>query len=90
MTRHGVFHAANTTFELMKARAVEKGWPKVPDASRAHLEYMLQKMAGSLFDDGFDSDKLNRWLGYIQGVGVCSGLITLEEEKEINKTHEND
>jgi hypothetical protein len=45
-----------------------------------HFLSMQERMV-----DDFSEAKLGRWLGYIQGVLVANGCITLEEAKAINQ-----
>jgi len=51
------------------------------DCSKAHLIYMIKEMGKGEMSEG----KVNRWLGYIQGVMVATGNMTLEEVKTHNK-----
>tara|TARA_Y100000310_G_C20704325_1_gene833596 strand:- start:16849 stop:17097 length:249 start_codon:yes stop_codon:yes gene_type:complete len=48
-----------------------------------HLEDMLFQMETGVFSEG----KINRWLGYAQGVLVANEILTLEDAMEINKKH---
>lgn len=48
-----------------------------------HLVSMLERIQENpeLFSEG----KIGRWLGYIQGVLVANGCLTLDEVKRINR-----
>lgn len=48
-----------------------------------HLLWMCQVCKKNVRDDGkgFTIDKYSRWLGYIQGVLICKGLTTVDEER---------
>jgi hypothetical protein len=45
----------------------------------AHMRWMVQQI-----DSGMSQDKAMRWLGYIQGVLVATGEVSLDEMKEAN------
>lgn len=47
----------------------------------SHAKWMLEE----IMKDEMSVGKANRWLGYAQGLLVCSGALTLETMKEINK-----
>jgi len=58
-------------------------WPEcVPDPGTdlAHLTWMLAQMYG-----GMDTDKANRWLGFIQGCLISRGLTTVTEERDFTR-----
>lgn len=49
--------------------------------SSEHLAWMVDQMARLEFDEA----KVNRWLGYIQGVLVTRRTVTLAEMKEASR-----
>lgn len=64
----------------------------VPEAaSMSHLVHMLTRvelsMTENIVANAMSVSKINRWLGYMQGVLVARGLLTLEECKQINREH---
>lgn len=67
---------------LAAARAAghqhREGWP--PGVDFAHLESMVERA-----DPAFSEGKVNRWLGYMQGVLVATGTLTLDQCKAIKK-----
>ena len=72
---------------LNKCRA---DWPPVdePYLSLSHHEDMLARIVAGCIADaptGFSSAKLDRWLGWLQGVPAALGLLTLDECKAINQ-----
>ncbi len=53
-----------------------------PDASEtgaSHLLWMLREIQHDW--NGMSETKRHRWLGYVQGVMVMKGLITVEDER---------
>ena len=58
------------------------------EASFKHLSYMLGK--ATMEPENFSETKLGQWLGYMQGVLVANGCLTLEECKEINERYSDD
>lgn len=53
----------------------------VPDScSGNHLHKMLSKIC----DGEITGEKAHRWLGWVQGVMTCRGMVTLEQCKAIN------
>ncbi|OGD57303.1 hypothetical protein A2V71_00510 [Candidatus Berkelbacteria bacterium RBG_13_40_8] len=57
--------------------------PCFPDICLVHCHGMLDKMLEFLEQGRID--KVNRWLGFIQGVLWRSGLFTLDDLKNMNK-----
>lgn len=62
-------------------------WKSVDAASLDHLKFMTEEI--QKFCDAGRLDKAFKWLGYVQGVLVAFGAITLEEAKGMNKPTEN-
>lgn len=54
-------------------------------ASWEHIRSMSERI-----DDSFSEGKRNRWLGYIQGVLVSYGVLSLDEVKDINRRYSHD
>lgn len=55
-----------------------------PEArSAAHALWMLGEVMAN--DRDWKDDKLNRWLGYAQGLLVLRGALNLEDVKRCNK-----
>lgn len=52
-----------------------------PETSHVSVSY-LKWMAYQVRDGGFDKEKANRWIGFIQGVLVARNLTTVEHERE--------
>lgn len=58
--------------------------PDIPSAS-AHAHWMCLEIPGLLeTDNGFA--KANRWLGFIQGVLWTSGVFTIEDMRDDNRS----
>lgn len=53
--------------------------------SYEHLANMYLRAASAHASGEMSPAKLGRWLGYMQGVLVAKGVLTLDEAKEINK-----
>lgn len=53
------------------------------DVDYTHLVSMYERASTGEFSEG----KLGRWLGYMQGVLIANGCITLDEAKALNKKH---
>lgn len=45
-----------------------------------HLNYMIDNIIDNA--DSWDEGKLNRWIGFIQGVVVSTGYSTIDKEKD--------
>ena len=45
-----------------------------------HLNFMIDTIEDSL--DSWDEAKINRWIGYIQGVLVAKGATNLDHERD--------
>jgi len=69
--------------------AGQRGLPDVlPEASFGHLIDMLCRVNDAIAEgEPFSEGKINLWLGYMQGVLVARGLLTLDEAKQINKDY---
>ena len=48
----------------------------------SHLIWMCQQIIDR---DDFPIDKLNRWLGFVQGVMSTRALITVDEERDASR-----
>jgi len=51
--------------------------------STAHILSMINRI---IMED-MDVDKIDRWTGYIQGVMCCRGFATVDEFRELVRTH---
>lgn len=67
----------NASQDHLKAE-MDEGNP----TSLQHLLWMLLMIKN---DPGMSITKRHRWLGYIQGVLVCRGLINVAEERDITR-----
>jgi hypothetical protein len=47
-----------------------------------HLNWMLRKIQ---YDDSMSTTKKHRWLGYVQGLMVVEGILTVDEEREFTR-----
>jgi hypothetical protein len=54
-----------------------------PTTGINHLNYMIDEIV----EGGQSEGKANRWLGYLQGVLVATGVATLSQMKDVNKRH---
>ena len=51
--------------------------------SNSHLSWMLHVIRCEIYDPAQESEtKMNRWLGYVQGVMVAKGMIKVNEERD--------
>lgn len=57
------------------------GLPK--EASIDHLIWMCNLSLENI--DGWPEDKLNRWLGYVQGILVVRCIINVQEERDVSR-----
>lgn len=74
-----VFDAAKDTVALIaEGRKMIRG-PICEASSLRHMESMVARMSPEMSEG-----KRNRWLGYIQGVAVANGWLTLDDCKAIN------
>lgn len=93
MTRNGILNAAAEHLSNVKRDlepAMAGGEQDINDPrSIAHLLDMYERMrpAGP---NAFSEGKMNRWLGYIQGVLVTRGLISLDQAKDCSRRHKDD
>lgn len=53
----------------------------VKESTPQHLIWMLDQLTGV----GQSNTKRHRWLGYVQGIMVAAGLITVQEEREVTR-----
>lgn len=58
--------------------------PKLPDKCDVESIY---KLCTEIFyyGDTYPFDKMNRWLGFIQGVLAMRGIISVDEEREFTR-----
>ena len=77
MNRDQVIQAMEDTL----ARASVRLMPEFGPASHVHLKELLAKAKNK----ALDLDQLNRWLGYMQGIAVASGSMSLDDAKRINQ-----
>lgn len=64
-------------------RSVKPSGKAVAGCDVEHLQWMCRTMQ----DEGrtWPVDKLSRWLGFVQGVLVMQGVITVDEEREFSR-----
>lgn len=99
MTRNGIFNAMNDCIihaqtyanpespELYRGDLGEEDEP----SSLKHLRSMYDRVADSISSEtAFSTGKMNRWLGFMQGVLVSCGIATLNEVKDVNRRHKDD
>ena len=71
----------HSQFIQLRVAVMPDGWgDEDSPTSLLHLFDMCVK----IINDGMNDFKANRWLGYIQGVLVRDGLMTLQEAKDFN------
>ena len=58
-------------------KSLDKGVPKTDDE---HLYWMLEEI-----NTLEDSHKAHRWIGYVQGVMVMKGYISVDEERDFTR-----
>lgn len=59
------------------------GLSRHPSMSRDHLIWMCETAIDKI--DTWPVDKLNRWLGFVQGIMCVQHIITVEEEREVSR-----
>lgn len=84
MTPYDMLVAADDTLQNIRIQRLPENelTGKCFEASLHHLAEMRNKM-----DFSMSKGKLGRWLGYIQGVAVANGWLTLDQCKRINSAH---
>lgn len=83
MTRQGILN----TLALCALLAANKGLNVVGTRrNAAHFTDMVQRANAP----GFSEGKMNRWLGWMQGVLEDQGLITEDEAGEMSRVHKDD
>lgn len=82
MTRRGVINAMAECVELAKSHYLTG----VGRVSWQHFEDMLVRSGDPALSDG----KINRWLGWMQGVLEAQGIITGDQAGEMNLRHRDD
>jgi len=80
--------AIRATLALAYDRNYDDEESDVAASDWPHLKSMLIRVDEAV--EPFSEGKLNRWLGYIQGVLVAREILTLQECKDINKLHSRD
>jgi len=50
-----------------------------------HLAWMCQQMREVLKSDSPNSEKVARWLGFVQGVSWMTGLFSIDEMRDHNR-----
>lgn len=53
------------------------------ETGASHLLWMLSELQNDY--SGMSETKRHRWLGYIQGVMVMKGLITVDDERTVTR-----
>jgi len=46
-----------------------------------HIKWMISEVDC----DNWEIDKISRWLGFIQGVLVCNGILNVDEERNYTR-----
>lgn len=78
-------HAAfKKTLDLVEVRMELLGKDRLGEHDWLTLSH-FEEMEKALGRMTFDSHKANRWLGWLQGVGMAAGLLTGAECSQINK-----
>lgn len=63
---------------------VLKNAPKTPGPTgTVHLLWMCETAIADA--EAMPEDKMNRWLGYVQGCLACAGLIDVEAERDFSR-----
>lgn len=75
--------AIEDTLQLAREHGMDNCDVQIEGCNYSHLADMYSRIVAEpqLYSEG----KLNRWLGWIQGVVVATDFGTLEQMKEINK-----
>lgn len=73
-------------FERWSRERCPGDYDGVPGMGRAvkHANWMLHELLERLEAGHMDEGKVNRWLGFIQGVLWSMGLFTIDEMREHN------
>lgn len=80
--------AMQETLEVLKEHGMNLQHIDPKECSFEHLTSMYNRVREADHrEEPFSETKIGRWLGYIQGVGIASQFLTLEQAKEINKKH---
>lgn len=87
MTRHGMRKVVEDYIEALRGQGAR---PERQDDPRkdplAHAWWMCERILEFL--DGDQWEKANRWLGHIQGYFALTGLYTIDEMRDHNRTKE--
>lgn len=75
-------HAMRETLELARSRDYDNVSFEEVGVDFDHLVSMQLRFESA--DPPFSEAKMGRWLGYVQGVLVANGCLTLEECKQLN------
>lgn len=80
---NGFEQAALTQVAAGLARLVERQELIAPDQTEVSMEN-LAWMCDEIIrkSDQLPSDKLNRWIGFVQGVLACRGFMSVAEERD--------
>lgn len=68
---------------ILEAQGATVEWRPDPGTSLGHLRWMIQH----LLNDFAQDEKAHRWLGFIQGIMVANGLITVTEERNFTRPY---
>lgn len=73
-------------FEKWSRERCAGNFDGVPGMGRAvkHANWMVHEMLRQLEEDAMSAEKVNRWLGFVQGVMWSAGLFTIDEMREHN------
>lgn len=77
--RQRIIEAADRTIWACRHNRLDASYEATEHASIPHLEFMLLQMRKHT-----DIGKLNRWLGYMQGVAVALYGVELDTVRTIN------
>lgn len=83
MDVHGAFAVTLQVLVNHRDARDKLGRDPADPCSLTHLGVMRLQMVNETMSEG----KLNRWLGYLQGVAVARGLLSLDDVKAINKEY---
>lgn len=55
----------------------------------AHIRWMCQQVIMMIKQQEPDTDKINRWVGFIQGVLYTDGIYSINDMRSDNHAHSN-
>src|SRR5262245_45457327 len=82
-----------TLIQIGRSKDADHKLADVRPCSKAHFSDMHSEMIiGQMHSElpRMSEGKMNRWLGWLQGVACARGILTLDEVKEINHRHRDE